>query len=281
MIKDFQFISATGASTSSIPEEDPESEYHWQVVERLLFIYSKVNPGVKYVQGMNELIGPIYFVFATDPDIEWAEHAEADTFYCFQHLMSEIKDNFIKTLDKSNCGIEVVLNRFYERLQAHDLQLYKKIAEEQSIKPQFYAFRWILLLLSQEFSLPDLITLWDAVFSSKDRLDFVQYLCLVMLDFVREELLNGDFSSNVRLLQNFPDMDVAQLIIRAHEQRNNNVNVLSARSNSSSDASDSSFNQQNSNMTKTGGNRLFNSEKISAFVNGARAKLNNWKKEDI
>ena len=54
---------------------------------------------------MNELIGPIYYVFATDPDLEWAEHAEADTFYCFQQLMSEIKDNFIKTLDKSSCGV--------------------------------------------------------------------------------------------------------------------------------------------------------------------------------
>lgn len=54
---------------------------------------------------MNEIIGPIYFVFASDPDKEWAEYAEADTFYCFQNLMSEIKDNFIRTLDNSNCGI--------------------------------------------------------------------------------------------------------------------------------------------------------------------------------
>lgn len=54
---------------------------------------------------MNEIIGPIYFVFATDPDEEWAMHAEADVFYCFQNLMSEIKDNFIRTLDNSDCGI--------------------------------------------------------------------------------------------------------------------------------------------------------------------------------
>lgn len=54
---------------------------------------------------MNEVLGPIYYVFATDPDAEWAEHAEADAFYCFQHLMCEIKDNFIRTLDDSSCGI--------------------------------------------------------------------------------------------------------------------------------------------------------------------------------
>lgn len=54
---------------------------------------------------MNEVLGPLYYVFAQDSDESWAEHAEADTYYCFQNLMSEIKDNFIKTLDQSNCGI--------------------------------------------------------------------------------------------------------------------------------------------------------------------------------
>lgn len=57
------------------------------------------------VKGMNEIMGPLYYVFASDADTEWAEAAEADTYYCFQLLMSEIKDNFIKCLDTSSCGI--------------------------------------------------------------------------------------------------------------------------------------------------------------------------------
>uniref|UniRef100_A0AC35G6B6 Rab-GAP TBC domain-containing protein n=1 Tax=Panagrolaimus sp. PS1159 TaxID=55785 RepID=A0AC35G6B6_9BILA len=76
---------------------------------------------------MNELIGPIYYVFASDSDLEWAEHAEANTFHCFEQLMSEMKDNFIKTLDKSNCGIEIAMKNFYDRLQAHDSQLYNRL----------------------------------------------------------------------------------------------------------------------------------------------------------
>lgn len=54
---------------------------------------------------MNEVLGPLYYVFAADPDEEWAAHAEADAFFCFQQFMSEIKDYFIKTLDNSSCGI--------------------------------------------------------------------------------------------------------------------------------------------------------------------------------
>lgn len=46
-------------------------EAHWEVVERILFIYAKLNPGIAYVQGMNEIVGPLYYTFATDPDSEW------------------------------------------------------------------------------------------------------------------------------------------------------------------------------------------------------------------
>ncbi|KAI1724120.1 rab-GTPase-TBC domain-containing protein [Ditylenchus destructor] len=204
-------------------------ELHWQVVERILFIYAKLNPGVKYVQGMNEIVGPIYHVFAADSDPEWAEWAEADTFYCFQNLMSEIKDNFIRTLDNSNCGIESVLSRFYERFQRLDAPLYKHLAEDLGIRPQFYAFRWISLLLSQEFSLPDVIALWDTVFCSTNRLESVQFLCLAMLEHIRDELLSGDFSHNVRLLQNYPEVDVSKLVIYSAElMEANNTNPISS-----------------------------------------------------
>ena len=46
-------------------------EAHWEVVERVLFLYAKLNPGQSYVQGMNEIIGPIYYTFASDPDVRW------------------------------------------------------------------------------------------------------------------------------------------------------------------------------------------------------------------
>ena len=46
-------------------------EAHWEVVQRILFLYAKLNPGQSYVQGMNEIIGPIYYVFASDPNNEW------------------------------------------------------------------------------------------------------------------------------------------------------------------------------------------------------------------
>ena len=39
---------------------------------RVLFIYAKLNPGQGYVQGMNEIIGPLYYVFANDNHDGWS-----------------------------------------------------------------------------------------------------------------------------------------------------------------------------------------------------------------
>lgn len=195
-------------------------EYHWQVVERILFIYSKLNPGVKYVQGMNEIVGPLYFVFTSDSDEEWSKYAEADTYFCFQLLMSEVKDNFIKTLDSSNCGIEWIMSQFYERMRLCDPELYNHLAIQLAIKPQFYAFRWLSLLLSQEFPLPDVITIWDSLFSSSNRLVFLQWICIAMVEHERNALMNGDFSTCLRLLQNYPEVDAGKLVIMAYDLKN-------------------------------------------------------------
>jgi hypothetical protein len=35
---------------------------------RSLFIFAKLNPGIKYVQGMNEVLAPLLYIFRTDPD---------------------------------------------------------------------------------------------------------------------------------------------------------------------------------------------------------------------
>ncbi|XP_078282554.1 TBC1 domain family member 13 isoform X2 [Rhinoraja longicauda] len=175
-------------------------EAHWEVVERILFVYAKLNPGIAYVQGMNEIVGPVYYTFATDPNTEWKEHAEADTFFCFTNLMSEIRDNFIKSLDDSQCGITYKMENVYSTLKEKDMDLYLKL-QEQNIKPQFFAFRWLTLLLSQEFLLPDVIRIWDSLFSDVDRFDFLILVCCAMLILIRDQLLAGDFTINMRLLQ--------------------------------------------------------------------------------
>jgi len=71
----YQTEEATNTGDGSFDEE-----YHWQIVARILFIYAKLNPGQGYVQGMNEIIGPLYYVFANDPKGTWSGMASFPVF---------------------------------------------------------------------------------------------------------------------------------------------------------------------------------------------------------
>jgi hypothetical protein len=163
-------------------------EHHWEVIERILFIYAKLNPGIGYVQGMNEICGPLYYVIASNPDGTWREHAEADTYWCFLLLMSEFRDNFIKTLDASDTGIGSLMTRFANVLGKYDPEV-KASLDDKGIQPMFYGFRWLTCLLSQEFALPDVIRLWDSLFSKRDRQEYLICICCSLVCIVRTAIL--------------------------------------------------------------------------------------------
>ena len=64
------------------------------------------------------------------------------------------------------------------------------------------------MLLSQEFELPDIMRIWDSLFADESRFDYLIYVCSAMIVLLRDQLLSGDFPSNLKLLQNFPSMDI-------------------------------------------------------------------------
>uniref|UniRef100_A0A1A9X358 TBC1 domain family member 13 n=1 Tax=Glossina brevipalpis TaxID=37001 RepID=A0A1A9X358_9MUSC len=211
-ITKINLITKRSEETYEAMEEGQEA--HWEVVQRILFLYAKLNPGQSYVQGMNEIVGPIYYVMASDPDPQYREHAEADCFFCFTALMAEVRDFFIKTLDDSEGGIKNMMKRLSQMLQERDLQIYEHL-KSQELHPQYYSFRWISLILSQEFPLPDVVRIWDSVFSDEQRFQFLLKICCAMILIQRDQILQNDFASNVKLLQNYPPMDINVVLSKA------------------------------------------------------------------
>ncbi|XP_020816220.1 TBC1 domain family member 13 isoform X2 [Drosophila serrata] len=204
----------TKRSVENYAAMEEGQEAHWEVVQRILFIYAKLNPGQGYVQGMNEIVGPIYYVMASDPDLSYRAHAEADCFFCFTALMGEIRDFFIKTLDDAEGGIKCMMARLSNMLKEKDIDIYEQL-KSQELHPQYYSFRWLTLLLSQEFPLPDVLRIWDSVFSDEHRFDFLIRICCSMILIQREAILENDFASNVKLLQNYPPIDINVVITHA------------------------------------------------------------------
>lgn len=109
-----------------------------------------------------------------------SEYAEADSFFCFTALMGEIRDFFIKTLDESEGGIKQKMAQLSAMLKEKDTEVWQRL-EQQNLYPQYYSFRWLTLILSQEFPLPEVVRLWDSIFSDEKRFDFLVRVCCAMI----------------------------------------------------------------------------------------------------
>eukprot|EP00850_Spirogloea_muscicola_P002892 SM000011S19070 [mRNA] locus=s11:762305:765069:+ [translate_table: standard] len=198
---------------------DSNAEANKASLRRSLFIYAKLNPGIQYVQGMNEVLAPLLYVFRTDPDPSISEHAEADSFFCFVALLAEFRDHFVQKLDNSVVGIKATLSRLSLLLRNNDEELWQHL-EEHKVDPHFYAFRWITLLLTQEFSFEDSLRLWDSLLSSeKGPMDTLLHICCAMLLCIRSRLLAGDFTTNLKLLQHYPRISIQTIIEAARQIR--------------------------------------------------------------
>ena len=106
-------------------------ETHADVLSRMLFIYGKLNAGVRYVQGMNEILAVIYYCFwphlenyANVEDDPFAEYFESDLFFCFTMLMAEIRDGFLRAMDNEPTGINGKIRTFSQLMLKIDPELY-------------------------------------------------------------------------------------------------------------------------------------------------------------
>ncbi|XP_018648520.1 putative tbc1 domain family member [Schistosoma mansoni] len=111
---------------STSPHEEP----HWEVIERILYVYYKTHVSQEY--------------------------AEMDTFYCFNNLMTEIHPNFLRKLDGSHeAGLGGQMKILSDLLSKFDNNLSKHFKKIELV-PEHFAFRWLSLLLAREFMLPGL-----------------------------------------------------------------------------------------------------------------------------
>eukprot|EP00977_Amphora_coffeiformis_P006117 scaffold1323_cov160-Amphora_coffeaeformis.AAC.22 len=183
----------------------------YYALERILFVWATYNKGVRYVQGMNEIVGAIYYVMAKDWKQEWAAEAEADTYYLFSTLLAEMRDVFISDMDDADTGIQGRLAHMQTLLQLHDPEV-KEHLDEVGVDVSYYAVRWWTCLASREFLLPDTIRLWDSLFASTHKDNFMRYVCVTMVLTIRDRLLKGDFSTCMKLLQGYPSTQMDHLI---------------------------------------------------------------------
>ena len=189
-------------------------ETHADVIARILFIYSKFFPDISYVQGMNEIIAPIYYVFSFDKTygVEASvENIEADVFWTFNSLMEQIKNNFNSEKNQDDTGIGGKVQKFKKMLQIMDLQLYQHF-EAFNVEYYTFAYRWFILFFSQEFLMIDILRLWDYLFSSDDKFFNCYFVSLAVLELKKDDLLVSDLSGILSNLKSFKGLNIEEII---------------------------------------------------------------------
>lgn len=123
-------------------------------------------------------------------------------------------------------------------LKKKDPHLHEHLVQ-MGIEPQIYGLRWIRLLFGREFHLEDVITLWDAIFadcggfrhtdqnangqdSKTSNLDFslVEHIAIMMLIYIRAQLMSCDSSLCLRRLMKYPPVESVHIFVtKALESR--------------------------------------------------------------
>lgn len=199
-------------------------ETNADVLLRILYIYAKLNPDVGYVQGMNEIIASIFYCYSFDQNINENE-LEADAFWSFSYLMDDIKIIFNRKKDEVKGGIFSKINLLTDILKLVDKDIYT-ILMKNSVEISHFAFKWFILLFTQDFIMPDLIRLWDTVLCEKDKFYFIYYISIAILKIKKDIFKNLDFAGIILTIQNMEDLGVEIIINEVAKIRNKYENKI-------------------------------------------------------
>ncbi|KAI9501047.1 RabGAP/TBC [Coemansia spiralis] len=173
-------------------------------LERVLYCWAVRHPASGYVQGINDLLTPFYYVFI-EPHIPQINDSaigavEADSFWCLTKLLDGIQDNYTHAqpgIQRQIVKLKELVARIDGALAAH--------LDSEGVEFIQFAFRWSNCLLMREMNLTSTIRMWDTYLAEPDGFSgFHTYVCAAFLLKWSKELLKLDFQKLMMFLQNPP-----------------------------------------------------------------------------
>ena len=180
-----------------------KNETNYDILRRILFFLSKRNGDLGYVQGMNEIVAIIYYIYSLDENVYIKPFIESDTFYSFELLMEEIRPIFmIHNINYSQLFITTQIKQINDILKevSPDLLNYFK---EKSLVMDVFLMRWLLVLFAQEFTFGSSISFWDRLFTQKNKMKFICYISAAILFINKKKLMKMEMEEIVLWAQEF------------------------------------------------------------------------------
>jgi hypothetical protein len=191
---------------------------HLRRLERILYILGSINPAMSYMQGFNELLMPFYYTLYFAQSLFPDEFAvEALSFHCLHELLSATD---IKELFTTSGGSAILLHRlqrFDGILKETVPTVYDQLAKLR-IPPIVYAYRWFCLMFSQDYEMPELQQIWDALFAHFDELvEFEFYVGAAQLEMIQGVAVLTEYTKALEALQKSSARDIYRLLHIANE----------------------------------------------------------------
>ncbi|ETN40610.1 uncharacterized protein HMPREF1541_04887 [Cyphellophora europaea CBS 101466] len=140
-------------------------------------VYKTSNPhpqNLGYVQGMSDLLSPLYAVFQDD----------AVAFWAFVNFMQRMSRNFVR----SQSGMRSQLSTLDQLVQLLDPKLYLHLQSADSTN-FFFFFRMLLVWYKREFDWPDVLRLWETLWTDYLSSQFHLFIAVAILEKHREVIM--------------------------------------------------------------------------------------------
>lgn len=197
----------------------------------VLFVWAVRHPASSYVQGMNDILQPFFFIFIQQyyPDLspnelinksnidevtdEQLADIEADCFWCFSRLLDGIQDVYTK----DQPGLYRMIDNLQKVIHKENPVLANYI-REQEIPYTDFTIRWMGCLFVRDFHLEQLFRIWDMFVSDPTKIALTEvYICASMLEILSDELLKNARTDFIMKIQSItPDywtMDKVEFIL--------------------------------------------------------------------
>ncbi|KAF9430239.1 hypothetical protein BGZ94_007776 [Podila epigama] len=128
-----------------------------------------------YVQGMSDLLAPVFAVMGD----------EVMGFWAFVGLMEKTKKNFYR----DQVGMQSQLETLGKLIQTLDPKLYAHLEKCEALN-LFFCFRWLLIWFKREFEWVDIMRLWEVLFSDHLSSQFHLFVAMAILDKHRDIIMD-------------------------------------------------------------------------------------------
>lgn len=200
---------------------------NYDTLRRILFFYAKEHQDVNYIQGMNEIIAIIFYIFSKDDNPFNKNYIESDSYFTFERLLDQIKDIFkMDNIDYSQLYVKEQIEEIKNILKKVDSELMNYF-QQIELELDNIVMRWLLVLFAQEFTIDVAVNFWDRLFTQKNKIKFICYISAAIIKRNKDKIMKLDAGGIMEWAQELQNKmneidisDIVQLALKIQKKYN-------------------------------------------------------------